>query len=296
MRTRTSIRNPIPGFIVLAVLLGGGVIILVVQGVIPGQLAMLSVLSASIAGIVMTVLDEGAAGLKALLRRLLIWRVGIGYWLFAVFFALAVILAGSRFNILFDGDMASSDGFNISFDILPMFFAFVTLSGVGQEIGWTGFLTIRLQSRFNALTTAVLRAILVWVWHFPLLYFARLQPAELADFPYGGWIAQKGFLFASLAHLLLFSLPWSVLFVWIFNNSRGSLLLTSVLHGSEIWVAYWMIKTGTDHALLSNYYGYAIMILLAAAIIVLIEGPRNLSRRYQRIQHSSNKIEGKKPG
>ena len=74
MPRRFSIRNPILGFFLLAVLLGTGVIFLVVQGLIPGQLALLSVFSASIAGIVMTIVDEGATGVRTLLRRLWIWR------------------------------------------------------------------------------------------------------------------------------------------------------------------------------------------------------------------------------
>ena len=85
-------RYPITSFFMLATLLGAGVIALVFWGVIPDELALSSVLSASVAGIVMTAVVEGKAGLKILFRRVLIWRVGIGYWLFAILFLVPVII------------------------------------------------------------------------------------------------------------------------------------------------------------------------------------------------------------
>ena len=64
----------------------------------PAELALSAVLSASMAGIIMTAILDGKAGLKLLLKRLLIWRVGIGYWLFATLFLVPIILLGSLFN------------------------------------------------------------------------------------------------------------------------------------------------------------------------------------------------------
>jgi membrane protease YdiL (CAAX protease family) len=283
MSKRSSIKYPLFWFFLLAMLLGTGVIILVVQGVIPRQLAMTSVLSASIAGLIVTAVDEGTAGLKELLRQLGRWRIGVVAWLIAMFLVLVVILLGSLLNPLFEGEKPST--FRISYDIIPMFLVFFVVSGIGQELGWTGFLTARLQNRFNALTSALVRAVLVWIWHMPLLDLSRSQPAALADFPYGGWIAQEGFLAAAVILLLLFLIPWTILFSWIYNNTHGSVLLVAVLHGSEVWVAYYMLKTGIDPTNLNNYYGYGLLMLLAAVLIVLLAGSKHLSRRFQRPRH-----------
>lgn len=72
-----------PVFFMLAMVLGAIAVYLVVEGIIPAGAALASALSASVAGIIMTAVEDGRAGLKLMLRRLLIWRVGIGYWLFA---------------------------------------------------------------------------------------------------------------------------------------------------------------------------------------------------------------------
>ena len=121
-----------------------------------------------------------------MLSRLLIWRVGIGYWLFAILFVLLAIVLGSMVNPLFDGDPLNFSNMKPAFQIVPMFISFFIVAGLGQELGWTGFLTPRLQARFSALTSCVIRAILGGLWHLPLFLYAGLQHQALADFPYAG--------------------------------------------------------------------------------------------------------------
>jgi uncharacterized protein len=275
-------------FFILAMVVGGGTMFFVVQGILPAGVALAAALSASIAGIIMTALEDGRAGLKLMLSRLLIWRVGIGYWLFAFLFLIPAILLGSVVNPLFNGDPLSLSSMQPAFAIVPMFIAFLIVAGLGEELGWTGFLTPRLQARYSALTSCLIRAILVGLWHLPLLLYSRLELPSLAQFPYAGWIAQKGFPLAMGAFFLLFLLPWSIIYTWIFNNTRGSLLLVAVLHGSEIWVAYLMLSSAIDPRNLDNYWGYGAILFLSAILIVIVTGPQNLSRRGTRIVHQSS--------
>jgi membrane protease YdiL (CAAX protease family) len=169
-------------------------------------------------------------------------------------------------------------------EIVPLFITFFIVAGLGQELGWTGFLTPRLQARYSALTASVIRAILSGLWHLPLFGYSRFDPPALADFPYADWIAQKGVLVAMGAALLLFLIPWSIFYTWIFNNTRGSLLLVAVLHGSEIWLAYWMLNTGINSKNLDNYWGYGALLVVVAISIVIATGPHNLSRKGTRIR------------
>ena len=127
------------------------------------------------------------------------------------------------------------------------------------------------------MTSSVIRAIFGALWHLPLFLYARFQPTAFADFPYSGWIAQQGFLVAIVILTLMFLLPWSIIYGWMFNNTRGSLLLVAVLHGSEIWVAYWMLRTGIDPSNLDNYWGYgAVMVVIAIIIVITCHRPECL--------------------
>jgi membrane protease YdiL (CAAX protease family) len=270
-------------FFILAVVLGGGVIVLVAQGIIPSSWALVSVFSASVSGIIMIAAEKGRAGLKRLFQRLLIWRVGVGYWLFSFFFVIPVFLLGSLLNPLFGGEPLSFRSAQPGFEIIPMFIGFFILVGLGQELGWTGFLLTRLQSKYSAFISSCCRAIIVGAWHLPLLLFANFQNPAFSSFPYGGWIAQEGFLLTFMVLVLLFALPWSIFHAWIFNNTGGSLLLAAILHASEIWVAYLMMNGGIDPGNINNYWGYGALMLLSAILLVMITGSQDLSRKYKRI-------------
>ena len=277
------LKFPILTFFALAWVIGGWVVVLIAWGIIPSNLILVSVFSASIAGITMTALEDGNKGVKLIVKRLTIWKVGVGYWLFAFFFLVPVILLGSKVNPLFNGETFSFNKLNLTADIVPLFLIFFLVAGLGQELGWSGFLIPRLQARFSAFTSAVIRALLTGIWYLPMMIYVWLKPYELADIPYGSWILQKGFLLTYLTMIFMLILPWSIFYTWIFNNTRGSLLLVSILHGSEIWLAYWMMASGINPKIMNNYSGYAIIMVILSTFIVVFNGTKNLSRKYNRI-------------
>jgi hypothetical protein len=137
----------IASYYILALILGTGITYLVVQSVLPGGLILLAATAASISGIIITGLADGGEGLKLLFGRLLIWRVGIGYWLFAVFFLPIAVIVGLLLNPLFGGETVDFSNMQPLYQIVPMFIVFIISAGLGEELGWTGFLTPRLQDR-----------------------------------------------------------------------------------------------------------------------------------------------------
>jgi membrane protease YdiL (CAAX protease family) len=229
--------------------------------------------------------EDGKAGLNLLWRRLLIWRVKIGYWLFALFFLVPAIMIGSIINPLFSGDPVDFNNIQPLAPFIPLFFIFVIVAGIGEELGWPGFLTPRLQARYSAFTTSLIRAVLLCIWHLPLFIYSSLGSPSFADLHYTGWISQLGLLQSLVALTFMLLLPWSIISTWIFNNTRGSLLLVAILHGSEVWAAYWMVSAGIDPANFSNWWGYGAILLAAAGAIVLINGAKDLSLKHERILH-----------
>jgi membrane protease YdiL (CAAX protease family) len=275
----------IASYYILALLLGAGVTYLVVQRVIPGSLILLAATAASISGIIITGIADGREGLKLLFGRLLIWRVGVGYWLFAVLFLPIAVLLGLLLNPLFGGDTLDFSNMLPLFQIIPMLIIFIITAGLGEELGWTGFMTPRLQARYSALVTSLIRGVLWGFWHIPLFIYSGLDHPSLADFPYASWVSQKGFLIAMGGFILINQIPWSIFYTWIFNNTKGSLLLVAILHGSEVWVAYWQLSTGVEAGNFDNYWGYGIVMVVTALVIVIYNGAANLSRKSERIKH-----------
>ena len=76
-----------------------------------------------------------------------------------------------------------------------------------------------------------------------------------------------------------------IFYTWMFNNTNGSLLLVSLLHASEIWVAYLMMSAGIDPNNIDNYWGYGAVMMLVATAIVLMTGYQHLSHNRKRIAH-----------
>jgi len=63
------------------------------------------------------------------------------------------------------------------------------------------------------------------------------------------------------------------------NNTKGSLLLACVFHGSQAW---FMILVDPANMMIP-YLGYMAIMTVTAIVVVLISGAKNLSRTHERI-------------
>ena len=125
-------------------------------GLLPFRLPLLPVgiwialsvfLGPFLSAFIMTGVTEGRAGIGRLLRRIVRWRVGIRWYLFALI-GIPVILVLSAIVLLL-GNLASFQGLSSTMALgylltfAPVFF----LGGpLGEEPGWRGFALPRLQS------------------------------------------------------------------------------------------------------------------------------------------------------
>jgi membrane protease YdiL (CAAX protease family) len=212
-------------------------IILIVVGVGPGGilatqeqyetlipfvgLAMLA--GPSVAGILLTGLVHGRAGLREMLSRLLRWRVSARWYALALLTAplsmAAVLLALSLSSPEFLPSIFTSDE---KATLLLMGIVMGLIVGIFEELGWTGFAipTLLKRMRHGVLSTGLIVGVLWGVAHFPLYYWASgdlsgaLLPALLA------------------AQVLAWFPPFRVLMVWVYDRTGESLLLAMLMHAS----------------------------------------------------------------
>jgi membrane protease YdiL (CAAX protease family) len=182
-------------------------------------LAILAMLAGpSVAGVLMTGLVDGKAGLREVLRRLLTWRVGVGWY--AVALLPAPILAAA---VLFALSLSS-----------PIFTTadktFVLLSGIAaglttvlEELGWTGFAVPRLRRRYDVVTTGLIVGVLWGAWHF--LQGLFISGTYAGGLPLAVFVPMN--FFAAVAQLT----AYRVLLVWVYDRTE-SLLVVSVMHAS----------------------------------------------------------------
>jgi membrane protease YdiL (CAAX protease family) len=173
-----------------------------------------------LAAFLMTALLRGRAGVLHLLRRIVMWKVSPLWYLVALATWPALLVAAA---LVLPGDPAAATAPPVGFGLglLGVFFSILVFGGpLGEEPGWRGFALPGLQQRIGPLTGAVVLGALHAAWHLPIYLLIPGYNGAPSD-PQG-----------VLLQFLLFTVgvvAGSVTFTWLFNNTRGSLLI-AVLH------------------------------------------------------------------
>jgi len=172
----------------------------------------------SVAGLLLTGLVSGKAGLRELFAGLAKWRVGWRWYAFALLIAPLVTAAPLLPLGLSAQVFTAADKLAV---ILPGLFAGLTV--VLEEIGWTGFATPRLRTRYGVLATGIIVGIPWGLWH--LLQIIWVSGAYAASVPLA--------VFAPLSVLsgIAGLTAYRVLLVWL-HDRTGSLLIVTLMHAS----------------------------------------------------------------
>ena len=232
-------RHPLLGYFALAFAISWGGVLLVIGGPggIPGTkeefetllpfviLAMLA--GPSVAGILLTGLVHGRAGLREIRPRLLRWRVGARWYAVALLTAplsmTAVLLALSLISAEFFPGIFTSD------DKATLLLSGIVgglVVGIFEELGWTGFAVPTLRQRYGVLATGLIVGVLWGAWH---LLTNGLWPSSSLS----GGLSMSLFLLAYLFTFLVGQLlAYRVLMVWVYDRTGGSLLVAMLMHAS----------------------------------------------------------------
>ena len=140
----------------------------------------------------------------------------------------------------------------------PVFFLFDLITN-GEEMGWRGYVLPRLQAKNNALTSTLILGLIWAIWHLPK-YVTHLNIAVF------GWAA---------LHFLAFA----VIQTWLYNNTKGSLLIVAVSHAISNTVGVFMPMANTvSSENMGSYVFYVLFEVLAAIVVTVVAGPARLSR------------------
>ena len=180
----------------------------------PGDLGPL------LAALVMWAVVAGGGGVKALLMRLVQWRMSLRWYAFAL---IAIPLVYTTSIALVPGAAATFTAPSIgALALYPVFYLVLgTIGGpLTEEPGWRGFALPRLQQTWGPLAAALVVGVLWSAWHLPN-YF---RP---------DWAAFNGGLSISgIAVFTLAAISLSVIIAWAFNCTGGSLLIAILIHAS----------------------------------------------------------------
>lgn len=263
-------KYPALSLFILAMVLGQAPMAIARAGLASSGFAQLGALSASGAGIILAAIEGRKGGVRELLRRGLIWRVGIRWWIFALLAFAPLIVGALYLRSLMGGQPVDWSKLDPLASIPQLLLILIILAGFGEEYGWRGFAMPRLQARYSALGSSLIIAFFWSLWHIPLYFI----PGEGQN----DWMLEAGFVSPFLGYTT-FLIAWSIIYTWVFNNTRGSVLLAAVVHGAgNTWGNYLDNYRGD----IGNLWAFAILTLAVAIVIVLLAGPEHLSRKNKR--------------
>ena len=240
--------------------------LVILRDSIPGPvglvLTLLGSLVPSTLALVFIGLLKGRPGVRRVLRRLVHGRIGLSWYLAALALAMLVPLAVGV-SILMGGDAPVVD--NTIFGVLFLF-AFMIFPGsaMGEELGWRGFVLPRMQARHSALKASLLIGILWGPWHLPL------------------WLTgSEGHPISLYVPFVVAVVASSVFYTWLYNNTGGSLLIVVLYHAvSNLPITVLISPLGSQMA--QPFLIYVALTVVAAAVIVIVNGAQNLSRSAHR--------------
>ena len=205
----------------------------------------------------------GRQEVGALWKRIRLWRVGLIWYLVALFVPTLIVLGGIGLHLLFGGALPDFKLLSQQWFLIPI--ALITGMFLGgpfeEEFGWRGFAIVQLQKRYNALTASVIVGGLWGLWHLP----AFLIP----------WSSQHNI---PMVLFLLHDIALAVLFTWIFNNTGGSIWMAMVAHAAfNLTITILPITPSAAGSTRPLAFAVALMYAIAIAVVTLF-GPRTLTR------------------
>jgi uncharacterized protein len=183
-----------------------------------------AILGPSLASFTVTAITAGKAGVRHLLRRYVIWRVGLRWYLL-------VLVGVPLFQLVSSSVFLGIAPLTAFIHQWPLYFTtflpnvlIITLAvQIWEEGGWSGFAVPNLQQRFGAWRACLVFGPLWALWHLPFFFV----PGQIFD--------QKVDAITMVVQMVLMIivavLP-RIIMTWVFNNTKGSILIAILLHAS----------------------------------------------------------------
>ena len=188
----------------------------------PGVLTFLNTLGPAISAMIVVGVVAGSEGVRHLLEPLKKWRVGFIWYLVVLLGPLLTMIISIILYGLSDSGSGTPGVINLfslfGKQILPLilifFYQFIIIWG--EEIGWRGYALPKLQKKMHPIIASLILGLLWGFWHLPLFWF-------------DGSVHQQ----MGLPFFILATIGYSILYTWIYNGTRGSLLLICLLHAAN---------------------------------------------------------------
>jgi membrane protease YdiL (CAAX protease family) len=177
---------------------------------------LVAALGPSLVAVLLTGRAGGRAGVRALLGHLLIWRVGLRWYAFALgYLATVKLIVAVVFRAAHDSWPRFGPHSVVTIAVLIVVVGVIG-GPLGEEVGWRGYVLLRLSRRFGLAPASLLLGLAWSCWHLPLFVLS------VGGDQYG----------QSFPTYLLQVTALSVALAWLTGNTSGSLFLAVLMHSA----------------------------------------------------------------
>lgn len=211
-----------------------------------------------VAALLMAGLVSGKAGVLDLARRVFRWRVGLRWYVLALFGSAALYFAALALGVALGSPAPRIPPIGARLFLVFMLQLTVYLVFNWEDVAWRGFAAARLQATHSALVTALLLGVVEGLFHLPLFFSPH---SSQSNSPF------LVFVIGSIGGVIVLN--------WIFNSTRGSVLLPMLFHAAmNTWTDVASIPAGVA----LPWTLMSVLFVLAAAWIVFRYGAARLTR------------------
>ena len=186
---------------------------------------------------------RGVAGIRALFSRAIYWKVNL-IWYVVAFSPLIIYLLSAKLDFHLLGQINFLPNFGIG-----ALFLWIFNSGLGEEVGWRGFLLPELQKKYSPIKSSLILSVFWIIWHIPALFYLPT------------------YINLGLGILPILSIgitSGSIIYTWLFNNTKGSIFMVILFHGVFNFVTASKAGEGLPAAIIS-----ALTIIVAIILVVI---------------------------
>lgn len=211
------------------------------------------------AALITTGLTDGWAGVRDLVARFFRWRVGLGWYAVALLGPAAYMLAGVGLHAILTGETPKLPIYALPLGQAGLMFLQTLALGMllnTEEWTWRGVALPLLQNRHGALIGTFLLALVEGAIHLPLFL---VPESFFAQVGLGWWMA--------------WNVALTFVATWVYNRTRGSLLITTLLHAAgNAWSS---LLPPTDlHA-----YPLMVGVLWLVVLLIILVSGKQLGQR-----------------
>lgn len=208
-------------------------------------------LGPAVSAIMISLIIGGKSSVNDLLGQIGKWRVHWKWYAAAALVFPALLLIAAGIYCLSPGTQPLPVQ-EVTAGSLIVIMIVMTISVLGEEIGWRGFALPKLQQRWTAFNSSIILGTIWTAWHLPFW----MVLGELETFGWTYWLMSWAFVVGG-----------SIYITWFMNNTGNSLLMVVLFH----W-CYNVLSVGFL-PLSGVVPAYAILIILIWGVVIAVASP-----------------------